>query len=452
MATKSVFISYAYEPEILKEKTHRLAEKLLKEGIPVVLDKYDLRIGNDIDRFMSEISNSEKYNYVLVICTSKYKAKADRLRGNVGKEATSIGKLINNNPFQEVVVPVIFEKTDDIAQILPNIFPRNTYWVDLSENDDFENANFRKLLDHLRGLHPFKPKKSQIEILSSYSETELPGAPDNVKGEVFQGFIRPIVQECISSIDSMLSAGIWFELSNQKVALEKLYEQMSKYDEHMPDVNLITTAYSTMWEYKRTREDHEEALKVIEKAILISEKDKFNPYYPVRRLELNYKKAYSLHMLNRMDEALPLYEELFTEGAKNLLQSVNPLIIFNSALFTGHIKKSKRHLNDANNLYRDIVLSIERTCQGDFPVDLFIDLRNIYYNALFHIENRTEIEEEKFKEYDALMDEPLLRYKTSCKELIPPAFGLPIVMTPDYKNLQVPVGLKSKPKPKIMIL
>lgn len=183
-----------------------------------------------------------------------------------------------------------------------------------------------------------------------------------------------------------------------------------------------------MWEYYRTREDHDGALQVIEQAILLSERDKQNPYYPIRQLELNYKKAYSLHMRNRVDEALPLYNMLFTERSHDLLQSVNPLIIFNSALYAGHILKSKGLIQDANTLYRDVVLSIEYACQNDFPVELFIDLRNIYYNALYHIDNRTETEEETFLEYDAIMDEPLLRYKTMCKDLIPPPFMLPIVI------------------------
>lgn len=49
MATRSVFISYSHNPLEIKEKIHRLADKLLSEGIPVVIDEYDLRIGNDID-------------------------------------------------------------------------------------------------------------------------------------------------------------------------------------------------------------------------------------------------------------------------------------------------------------------------------------------------------------------------------------------------------------------
>ena len=440
MATRSVFISYSHDPKF-NEKTHRLADKLLNEGIPVVIDKYDLKLGNDIDRYMSDISDRDKYNFILVICTSSYKEKADQGIGNVGKEAIYIGDLVNNNPFQEAVVPIIFEKKENCAQLLPAFFPPNSYWVDLSEEEHFEGDNFKKLLEHLRGVRPFKPLKTQIEINSSYLETELSGLHDQQKAIIFQELIRPIVQECISTIDSMLRVGFWFDLSLEKKALETTLKKLSAYDEKVPDVELVISAYMTMWEYYRIREDHIQGLQVIEQAILLSDKDHQSPNYSLRRLKLLYMKAYSLHMRSKMDEALPLFNQLYMEEAQDILQSENPLIIFNSVLYAAHIIKSKSRIGEANALYRDLVLSIEQVfknlCkndfQKDFPIELFIELRNIYYNALFHIENRTAAEEEKFIEYDAIMDEPLLRYKTFCKGLIPPPFMFPIVMIPDNR-------------------
>jgi len=65
----TVFISYSHTPLKLKKKALKLAEKLIEAGIPTTIDHYNLKIGNDIDRFIEDVSNPEKYTHVLCLCT-----------------------------------------------------------------------------------------------------------------------------------------------------------------------------------------------------------------------------------------------------------------------------------------------------------------------------------------------------------------------------------------------
>jgi hypothetical protein len=50
---KKVFISYSWA---VQEKVIELAERLLANGIEVILDVYDLKDGNDKYAFMSSVS------------------------------------------------------------------------------------------------------------------------------------------------------------------------------------------------------------------------------------------------------------------------------------------------------------------------------------------------------------------------------------------------------------
>lgn len=45
---KSLFISYCHEP-IYKEVIQAFVDKLIKIGLPLIIDKYDLSPGNDLE-------------------------------------------------------------------------------------------------------------------------------------------------------------------------------------------------------------------------------------------------------------------------------------------------------------------------------------------------------------------------------------------------------------------
>lgn len=80
----NVFISYSWETKEHNEWVKELADLLLDNGVNAILDEYDIEPGERIPHFMEEaVTKSDK---VLIICTEKYKQKADYRAGGVGYE------------------------------------------------------------------------------------------------------------------------------------------------------------------------------------------------------------------------------------------------------------------------------------------------------------------------------------------------------------------------------
>lgn len=83
-ANPIVFVSYTHESPSHKAWVASLATDLRRRGIDVILDQWDLKLGDDLTLFMERgIRSSAR---VLLICTPTYKRKADEGQGGVGYE------------------------------------------------------------------------------------------------------------------------------------------------------------------------------------------------------------------------------------------------------------------------------------------------------------------------------------------------------------------------------
>ena len=80
----SVFISYSWDDARHRKWVRSFAEKLHRDGVQVALDQWALAPGDQLPKFMETVVREN--DYVLVICTPKYKAKSDMRAGGVGYE------------------------------------------------------------------------------------------------------------------------------------------------------------------------------------------------------------------------------------------------------------------------------------------------------------------------------------------------------------------------------
>lgn len=81
METPKVFISYSWHPAGNQLWVIKLAERLMSDGIEVVLDVWDLKDGHDKNVFMERMVNDSSIAKVLVICNKDYSEKANRRTG-----------------------------------------------------------------------------------------------------------------------------------------------------------------------------------------------------------------------------------------------------------------------------------------------------------------------------------------------------------------------------------
>ena len=149
------FITYSWEDEDHKNWVKQFANALLNEGIEAVLDQYDLNPGDRLPHFMEQSVIGSVY--VLIICTPKYKEKADARLGGVGYECNlAAGELyaIGN---ERKYIPILRRGT--MKDAIP-VFLIGKYAINLSEEQEeykYEQE-FHKLVSTLRGEREEKPK------------------------------------------------------------------------------------------------------------------------------------------------------------------------------------------------------------------------------------------------------------------------------------------------------
>ena len=146
-----VFISYSWSNKEYEERILTFGKRLLDKGVEVVMDKWDLREGQDKYHFMEKMVNDPTIDKVLVCCDRKYKEKSEDRTGGVGVESTIISEKVYRDHSQTKFVPVIFEEVDGNV-CLPTFMSSRIYF-DLSDDDSKE---FDRLVRTLWGVEIYK--------------------------------------------------------------------------------------------------------------------------------------------------------------------------------------------------------------------------------------------------------------------------------------------------------
>lgn len=76
--TPKIFISYSWTTPKHEDWVINLAERLVSDGIDVVIDKWNLKEGHDKFDFMESMVKSTDINKVLIILDKKYYEKAEQ--------------------------------------------------------------------------------------------------------------------------------------------------------------------------------------------------------------------------------------------------------------------------------------------------------------------------------------------------------------------------------------
>lgn len=149
-----VFISYSWSSDAL---VLDLAQRLVSHGADVVLDKWELKEGNDKYKFMERCVNDAYITKVLIICDKAYAQKANDRTGGVGDETVIISSEIYGNAKQEKFIPIVAERDEEGKEYVPTYIKTRIY-IDLSDPEKYE-AEYEKLLRNIYEKPQFvKPK------------------------------------------------------------------------------------------------------------------------------------------------------------------------------------------------------------------------------------------------------------------------------------------------------
>ncbi len=142
--TPKIFISYSWSSD---ELVLSLAQRLVSQGVDVVLDKWDLKEGQDKYQFMERCVNDPEITKVLIVCDKVYAEKANNRTGGVGDETVIISSEMYGNLSQEKFIPIIAEKDENGKPYVPAYIKTRIY-IDLSDDEKYE-AEYEKLLRNI---------------------------------------------------------------------------------------------------------------------------------------------------------------------------------------------------------------------------------------------------------------------------------------------------------------
>jgi len=139
-----LFFSYSHDNESHKAWVLALANRLVANGVDVILDRWNLSLGSDLGHFMeSGLSEADR---ILAICSTAYVQKANRGIGGVGYEKMILTSQIMANLQSTRVVPII---RDNREGTLP-LFLSGRMYSDFREESQYE-ARYAELIREIHG-------------------------------------------------------------------------------------------------------------------------------------------------------------------------------------------------------------------------------------------------------------------------------------------------------------
>jgi len=156
MTTPKVFISYSHDTPEHKMWVMKLAQKLMDNGIEVMLDMWELGPGDDIARFMER--GLKEADRVLMVCTGKYVQKAEGGQGGVGYEKMIMTADYMKQVDSKRVIPII--RQNGTAHV--PAFLGTKLYMDFSTDERADYA-FDELARELHGKPLYsKPKLGSV--------------------------------------------------------------------------------------------------------------------------------------------------------------------------------------------------------------------------------------------------------------------------------------------------
>lgn len=166
-----VFISYSWTSQRHQALIQEWAERLMADGVDVVLDIFELKEGHDKYKFMERMATDSGVTHVLVFCDKLYAEKADARKAGVGTESQIISKEVYEKVEQSKFIPIACEVDTAGEPYLP-VFFKARIWMDFS-SPEAVNENWERLIRLLFG----KPLIVKPTLGKPPAYIDAPGSP-----------------------------------------------------------------------------------------------------------------------------------------------------------------------------------------------------------------------------------------------------------------------------------
>lgn len=187
MTAPRAFASYSWDDESHKSWVARLATDLRKDGIETILDQWHAVPGDQLPAFMEkEILNND---YILIICTPKYRYKSDARLGGVGYEGDIMTAEVLTKGNHRKFIPVLARGTWEESGPL---WLQGKYYVDLSTPAKYRR-NYEDLTSTMLRTRAVPPplRKRSRPLRAKAIEEAPPDEPMRITGVIVDEVTEP---------------------------------------------------------------------------------------------------------------------------------------------------------------------------------------------------------------------------------------------------------------------
>jgi len=168
MHNPKTFISYAWDGADHKGWVRELAVRLRRDGIDAILDQWEAVPGDLLPKFME--TQVRESDFVLILCTPKYKLKSETRSGGVGYEGDVMTSEVFTGVSRRKFIPVLCKGTWDESS--PG-WLAGAYYINLT-GDPWAESAYSDLLSALHGQREQAPPIGPAPFARAKLPSEIP--------------------------------------------------------------------------------------------------------------------------------------------------------------------------------------------------------------------------------------------------------------------------------------
>lgn len=172
----SAFISYAWDDDAHQEWVKEFATRLRSDGVNVTLDQWHLAPGDQLPAFMERAVRDN--DFVIIVCTPRYRAKSETRSGGVGYEGDIITAEVATRQNHRKFIPIL--RLGEWESAAPSWLLGKVY-VDL-RGQPYPEPRYEDLIVTLHGTREEAPPVGPGPQLRRSVQPPTPKPPPPVAG------------------------------------------------------------------------------------------------------------------------------------------------------------------------------------------------------------------------------------------------------------------------------
>jgi TIR domain-containing protein len=162
----TAFISYSWDDDEHNAWARDFAERLRSDGVAATIDQWATVPGDQLPEFMERAIADNQF--VLIVCTPRYKSRSERREGGVGYEGDIITAELLQVRNDRKFIPIL--RKGEWLDAAPS-WLAGKYYIDLRDGPNYEDQ-FQDLLSTLLGSRPAPPPIAEKPVTARRQSAE----------------------------------------------------------------------------------------------------------------------------------------------------------------------------------------------------------------------------------------------------------------------------------------